>query len=644
MPLTRTSSYAYVAVLLVSGAVACSSSSGPERGLSEDAAPPGDSGGSRSKVDAGPGLGSDGGPGATREGGSTLAAATCQAVADFVVTSTSASAVSLSWRGAPGVTVKVARKTYCGSDSYLTLATLPAGATSYTDSTVQANWNYWYELVASNGASAESEVVLATQAASDAMNGCAGGASPQPSGVTSGACSVAADGGLPSSPEAGRPDAPGATDAAADDAGKGAPIVPAFYVATSGNDSNPGTLASPFASLAKAQSAMRASSSIKTTYIRAGKYTLPTLACGGGSSCGLELDSTDNGETWSYYPPDGVDTADFNGGSTASGNGLVLGISVSSDNVTINGLSIHNFQYAGISSGGGANNLLIENNDISNGYTETNDSNPAGISCYGCANTTISHNVIHDMAMFGVSMSNVNGNISNLLVTGNVVYNTCTANEDCGALYVQDVTTTATNIRFVDNYVHDGNTFAGLNSGYGAALYADDCTSNVTWAGNVLTGRNGANTTMVHGGSNVHQTGNLLDLASYGQRAATFQTSGVSACASAEMSGNEYENNIVISAGGGGGYGLLSGSPQHTPTITNNDYYNYAGASISSGSGAYSDTNPSRTDPELSGWTYDIAAGSSVLAAPVSFPALVGNWGPPGYALLETGTAPSSPH
>jgi hypothetical protein len=35
---------------------------------------------------------------------------------------------------------------------------------------------------------------------------------------------------------------------------------------------------------------------------------------------------------------------------------------------------------------------------------------------------------------------------------------------------------------------------------------------------------------------------------------------------------------------------------------------------------------------------------SPVLAAPVSFPGLMGGWGPPGYVLPETGTAPSCPH
>jgi parallel beta helix pectate lyase-like protein len=421
------------------------------------------------------------------------------------------------------------------------------------------------------------------------------------------------------------------------------PIVPAFYVSTTGNDSNAGTLTSPFATLGRAQMAMQGSTTIKTTYIRAGSYTLPTIADCGGSSCGLNLTKADDGETWSYYPPDGVDSADFTGGSTSSGTGLVTAMSIGAQNVTINGLSIHDFQYAGIGSGGGTGNLTVENSVLFNGYVASGSSNPAGISCYGCSNMTISHNVIHDIAQFGISISNVNGEISNLLVTGNVFYNTCTAIADCGALYVQDVTATATNIRWTNNYIHDGNMFATLGSGYGSALYADDCTSNVTASGNVLTGRNGSNTSMVHGGSNVHQVGNLTDLATFQQHVATFQTSGVSGCSSATMSGNEYENNIIIGAGGGGGYALLSGSPMHAPTITSNDYYNYGGTAISS-AGAYSDADPVSEDPQISGWTYDIASTSPVFKAPVSFTALVGGWGPPGYVLPETGTPPSSPH
>jgi hypothetical protein len=454
--------------------------------------------------------------------------------------------------------------------------------------------------------------------------------------------SAGKDGATEAAPAGG--DAGTSSDGSTGDGGTTVPIVPAFYVAKNGNDSNDGSLASPFATLGRAQTAMQGSTTLKTTYVRAGSYSLPTIASCGGSSCGLNLVAADDGETWSYYPPDGVDSADLGGGSTGNGTGLVVAVYVGASHVTINGLSIHDFQYAGINSQGGTDHLVVENCVIFNGYSQSNASNAGGISCYGCSNAVISHNVIHDIAQLGVSMSNVNGDISNLLVTGNVLYNTCNANADCGAIYVQDTKAVATNIQLTNNYVRDGNTFAGLGSNYGCALYADDCTSNVTMSGNVLTGRNGSNTTMVHGGSNVHQIGNLTDLASYQQHVAVFQTSSASGCASAVMSGNEYTNSVIIGQGGGGGYALLSGTPMNTPTIANNDYFNYGGASISPGTGAYGDTAPASADPLLSGWAYTMSPTSPVLAAPVSFPKLLGGWGPPGYVLPQTGSVPSCPH
>ena len=243
------------------------------------------------------------------------------------------------------------------------------------------------------------------------------------------------------------------------DSGSDVPIVPAFYVATDGSDSAAGTLDAPFATFARAQTAMRASSTIKTTYVRKGSYTLSNIA---SCTCGLDLEAADAGETFSYYPPDGVNSADLDAGSTSASTGLVVAVYVAGENITIDGLAIHNFAYAGINSNGGANNLVIKNNDIYNGYYASNNSNPGGISITDAGSATISHNVIHDIAMLGSSViaSSAHPNISGLLVTGNVVYNTCTANADCGGIYVQDVTATQTNLRVTDNYVHDGNTFA----------------------------------------------------------------------------------------------------------------------------------------------------------------------------------------
>jgi hypothetical protein len=404
-----------------------------------------------------------------------------------------------------------------------------------------------------------------------------------------------------------------------------------FYVATDGSDGNPGTLSQPFATV---QHCLTQGAGT-TCYVRAGSYVPANLP---DCDCAFEFPYAN--ETVSYYPPDGVDSADFSGGSTETGTGLVQIVNLgNSTGATINGLSFHNFDYAAIDSNGGTFNATIENSLIFNGYYASGSSNPGGISCYGCANANFNHNVIHDVAMFGISFGNVNGNISGLSWTYNVIYNTCTAIADCGALYIQDNSATATNMTVSYNYIQDGNIYAGLGSGYGSALYLDDCTSNVTLDGNVVTGRNGANTTMIHGGNNDHYIRNMIDLSSYAQNITAFQTSGGPGCSAGTMSGNEVENNIVIGRNGGGGYTKLSGSPLNPPTIVNNDYYNYGGSAISY-EGAYSDANPVKQNPQLSA-CYAVAPDSPVLFPPVDFRELPIYWGPPGYVIPNTPSAPS---
>ena len=101
------------------------------------------------------------------------------------------------------------------------------------------------------------------------------------------------------------------------------PTKPAFYVATNGKDSWSGKLAAPnadgtdgpFASLEKAQAAMRANPTIDTTYIRGGEYHLTKT---------LELTSLDNGHSFQNYPGE---KPILSGGEvvksfTSEGNGL----------------------------------------------------------------------------------------------------------------------------------------------------------------------------------------------------------------------------------------------------------------------------------------------------------------------------------
>src|SRR5580698_4255978 len=161
MPPFQTSVRSTIATLLLSVA-ACSS---PNAGSTPDVGDSSTQPASRQE---------DAGGGSTRDTGTASpSGAACTAIAGLTVTSTSSASVALSWAGAPGVAIQVARETYCASDSYVALAKLPAGATSYTDNTVQADWVYWYKITATNVANGMSApAAIATQAATMPVDGC----------------------------------------------------------------------------------------------------------------------------------------------------------------------------------------------------------------------------------------------------------------------------------------------------------------------------------------------------------------------------------------------------------------------------------------------------------------------------------------
>ncbi|MGF7177602.1 carbohydrate-binding domain-containing protein [Azospirillum doebereinerae] len=102
-----------------------------------------------------------------------------------------------------------------------------------------------------------------------------------------------------------------------------APTQPAFYVATNGKDSWSGKLAAPnadgtdgpFATLEAARNAMRADSSIDTTYIREGTYHLTKT---------LELTALDKGNGFQNYPGEKpvLSGGEKVTGFTSEGNGI----------------------------------------------------------------------------------------------------------------------------------------------------------------------------------------------------------------------------------------------------------------------------------------------------------------------------------
>jgi parallel beta helix pectate lyase-like protein len=448
-------------------------------------------------------------------------------------------------------------------------------------------------------------------------------------------------------------------------------LAPGFYVATNGNDSNPGTLSLPFATLGKAQQAMRASSSVKTTYIRAGTYKPApvTASClnGKGSGASVELTRADKGETWSVYPPDGYNSAILDGQSTVGnsggtgGNGTGCGFSGNTlSNITIVGLQFENYLYSAFWVDNGSN-LTFTSNVVHDLTAAAWDTGAVAMAC--APGTFVKNNYMYNLAYTGTELlagSLCPGGISNDVVSGNIIENSCTwpavpgfgsdqNGGDCGAIYFHDKLRSSTNVKVVNNYVRDVNISSNGagDSGNCCAIgvYLDDGTGNVTVKGNIIAGIMSSCLEMSDPENNVI-TGNICDLAAaplsrsiviytWGQR--TFNT----------MTGNVFANNIVISASTGSGAGFAGGTQTANPMIiSNNAYYNYGGSSIKTTGNvaAGSDTHPVYENPQLSGWNYHIATGSPVFNSPVLFPGISGGWGPPGFLVPPNGTPPSSPH
>jgi hypothetical protein len=445
-----------------------------------------------------------------------------------------------------------------------------------------------------------------------------------------------------------------------------ATLAAGFYVATHGNDNNPGTLTKPFATLYRAQQAMRDSSSIKTTYIRAGTYKPQTVkGCQNGGGASVYLTARDNGETWSFYPLDGYNSAILDGQSTVGnsggtgGNGTGCAFSGANvSDITIVGLQFTKYLYSAFSVNTGRN-LTFESNVV---HHLTAAAWGAGAVVSDCSpGTLVKNNYMYDLAYIGTDLQSGQscpGGISNIVVSGNVIEDSCTwpsvygfGNDqnggDCGAIYMHDSTSSSTNIRDVNKSSKGAGDYGTGGKGGCCAdgVYLDTGTRNVTIQGNIIAG-------MISGcvqesdSANVTITGNICDLATDSDYQ-SIVLYGRGKAKPTSMPGNTFEHNIVISASTGTGFGYWGATRTPTPmTINDNAYYNYVGSSIkyTGNSNVGSDTGPVYEHPQLSGWTYNIVVGSLVFHAPVSFPGIVGGWGPPGFVIPHIGTPPSCPH
>jgi hypothetical protein len=421
------------------------------------------------------------------------------------------------------------------------------------------------------------------------------------------------------------------TSAASTGAADPAQTTNAFYVSPDGSDSNPGTLAAPFATLQHAQQAME-DSSTKTTYVEGGTYNMSST---------LALTSADSGETWQYYAPNGVDSAILNGGDS-----VATGISINgASNVTIDGLTVEHFASYGIyayTSPG----TVIENNNV--GFISDNSVPSSGVgSSAGITvgdHVLVENNYVHDTASAGITAFayDAGDSVDGTVITGNVVLSTCLTLSDCGAIYtnMDGTGTSGGHVTISNNYVSDYGSSSNTDDMVG--IYLDDNSSNVTVTGNVVGpppvgapaggGINNTACILINGNSTDTSdviTDNILDTGSSSNVGVAYIWG----------QNNVFENNIVLFDFSGPLHASASGNDFayeenfSNTTIANNIYWNYAsGGSVFTTGNMVSDSNPIVENPQLSGVTYTLASSSPALSS-INFTPIVGGWGPTGFVI-----------
>lgn len=458
----------------------------------------------------------------------------------------------------------------------------------------------------------------------------------------------------------------------------------AYYVATTGSDSNAGTFSAPFLTLAHAQTVMETSGNWKTVYVRAGTY----------SNTALTFTQADNGQTWSYFPGDGYNTAIIDGGASSGSTGGNPVTMRGTSNITFNGLAFNHCQQWCIGFHGGASTgtfpqndptsdkVSVTNSTFQNIYTSGTGWAGGAVFGYGqVTNVLIDHNACQfaNGACYRVSgngdSTTPNDRFSGLTITSNVCLNANQTTGDSGCIYTQDPLGYSTNVRFANNFIRDYqcNTSTGCNANNpprDVGIYLDLGSSNVDVLGNLI-----ANTSNATGGSsgitstaaffcgncrNTNFVGNLIDLGTTGficdlewNNAGSTRPNSVNVL----ISGNVFVGNwtgaqACYSAASGpfaypGGHGTTTQSGSNTsvpnvPVVTNNMYYNYGSGSLSTTGTYFSDASATTaTNPLVGADTlYTISTNSPAYATATGFGGITGKYGPPGY-VVPAGTAPS---
>ena len=423
-------------------------------------------------------------------------------------------------------------------------------------------------------------------------------------------------------------------------AGPAAGNAQSFYVATNGSDSNPGTLAAPFATFGAAMAAMEASTT-KTVTILGGTYSI---------AGGLVFSPADAGETWIPYQNQ---TVILDGG----GSGYVY--TNSANNLTIEGLTFQNLG-PGVNVNGGSglvlagtsltirwNTFLNCNQDCisgsalysvidSNTFNGQSPGNPPGqqyIGAYAAiqlysspSNNQITHNLIENTQGGGIYMAgDYNRQMANNVIDRNILINVNSSVVDMGAIYMIDTPHTAVGNVITNNII---NGYGGSNyqSNVSKAFYLDNHMSNALVSGNIVSG-SGTFLIEIHGGNNNSIANNIFDMSTAENQWDGSQIAYQDFETSSEygMSGNSFNQNIIyFSAGPVPPFLWWTDIPTNaaSPNVANNLYYAVSGAAVPSAP----DVNPAFANPQF----------ANEPAGNYSMPA-----GGPAYALINWTTLPT---
>ena len=198
-----------------------------------------------------------------------------------------------------------------------------------------------------------------------------------------------------------------------------------FYVSTTGSDSNPGTLSSPWRTIQHAANSVQAGD---TVYVRGGLYNESVNISVSGSAIAGQI-------TFQSYPGE---QAIIDGTGLAPSTSGVQGlINITNQSyISIQGFEIRNYQTssasatpAGIWVSGSGSNIQLLNNVIHNIVTTSEATgNAFGIAVYGTAapasldSVTISGNQVYNLRTGNSESVNVDGNVTNFAITNNVVH------------------------------------------------------------------------------------------------------------------------------------------------------------------------------------------------------------------------------